>query len=136
MQTSNVSQQIYFAWLRYMGIAVIRNPIQFQLEARRHRNFHHLLVSMDEKRRIKFEGETVEATAMAPPVLTEELWNRYLLADGTIIRTKIVATSIDRIEGKYDNEGQPIYNIESKLVVWTTCPEHLKKKGGDEDHGE
>ena len=91
---------------------------------------------MDEKRRIKFEGEIVEATSMSPPVLAEEMWNRYLLADGSIVRMKLVATNIDRIEGKYDEEGNPFYKADYEVVLWITSPEHLKKKGGDEDHGE
>ena len=91
---------------------------------------------MDERRRIKFEGETVEAVSMSPPVLAEELWNRYLLSDGSIVRTKMVATNIDRIEGQYDNEGNPYYKVDYEPVVWVTSPEHLKKEGGDEDDGD
>ncbi len=111
-----------------MDVAVIQNPIQFQ--------FHHLLVSMDEKRRIKFQGEIVEATLMSPPVLTEEMWNRYLLSDGSIVRAKLVATDIDRVEGKYNAEGNPMYNVSYRVIIWVTSPEHLRQKGGDDTHGD
>lgn len=61
-------------------------------------------------------GEKIDATAMAFDT-TEELWNLYVLEDGTAIRVKIVVTGIYRLEGQSDPLGQPSYFIESTNVM-------------------
>lgn len=59
---------------------------------------------------------------------TQENWNQYLLSDGTILKLKVVATEVVRLEGEYDKEGDPIYIIKSANVVSAIVPDELKKK--------
>jgi hypothetical protein len=46
-----------------------------------------------------------------------EYWNEYLLDDGTIIRLKLVATEVLRVEGVHDENGAPVYIVKSTNVI-------------------
>jgi hypothetical protein len=56
-----------------------------------------------------------------------EKWNIYILADGTKVRLKSVASSIVRLD-EYLPNGDPIYMVNASNVVATDVPEQLKKK--------
>ena len=58
-----------------------------------------------------------------------EHWNEYLLDDGTIVKLKPVATSALRVEGVRDQQGNPVYVIESTNVL--TVKPFEKKTGGE-----
>lgn len=60
---------------------------------------------------------------------SQENWNQYLLSDGTVIKLKVVATEVIKIDGEYDNEGNPAYVIKSTNVVSVIAPETLRKQG-------
>jgi len=55
-----------------------------------------------------------------------EHWNEYLLDDGSVIRMKIVATEMVRVDGHYDGEGNPLYMIGSTNVTHVSSPDNLK----------
>ena len=57
-----------------------------------------------------------------------EHWNEYLADDGTVIRMKLVVTDIVRIDGKYDDEGNPAYWIKSSNVTNVSAPDELRKE--------
>lgn len=59
---------------------------------------------------------------------SQENWNQYLLSDGTVIKLKLVATEVVKIEGEYDPEGNPSYVIKSTNVTSVIAPETLKKQ--------
>lgn len=61
-----------------------------------------------------------------------EHWNEYLLDDGTVLRLKPVVTQIIRIEGLYDHNGDPAYQVQSMNVVTVSAPEQLRKGGQSE----
>jgi len=82
---------------------------------------------MADKVKINFAGEEVEATPIDINQ-TNEYWNNYLLDDGTVIKMKLVATKIFRLDNRYDNEGNPIYFIQSTNVTSVNAPDNLKKK--------
>jgi hypothetical protein len=51
--------------------------------------------------------------------------------DGTVLRVKLVATEVVRLDGQYDQEGNPIYMVNSTNVLAVSSPEDLvRKKGG------
>jgi hypothetical protein len=80
------------------------------------------------KRRIQVGQEWVEAM----PVTfrpSGENWNEYLLSDGTVIKVKLVATEVFRVDGRYDREGNPLYVVKSANVMVANAPESLRKKG-------
>ena len=58
-----------------------------------------------------------------------EHWNEYLVEDGTVVRIKLVATEVVRLDGEYDGEGNPVYLVQSTNVMAVDSPEHLKRKG-------
>jgi hypothetical protein len=59
-----------------------------------------------------------------------EHWNEYLLDDGTILRLKPVATSVAKVEGMYDQQGNPVYIINATNIVVASSPDHLRRGGG------
>ena len=80
------------------------------------------------KIKINFGGEEVEALPMDINQ-TNEYWNQYLLDDGTVIKMKLVATKALRVDNKYDQEGNPLYIIQSTNITSVNAPDNLKKKG-------
>lgn len=59
-----------------------------------------------------------------------ERWSDITLADGTIFRCKMTVVSIARIEGQYDELGQPVYIMNAQpTIALLHTPEALKKKG-------
>ncbi|MFC1770051.1 hypothetical protein ACFLZI_03255 [Nitrospirota bacterium] len=57
----------------------------------------------------------------------QENWNTYLLEDGTVLKLKVVATEVARVEGHFDQEGNPLYMVKSTNVVTVDPPDELKK---------
>ena len=82
---------------------------------------------MANKVKINFGGEEVEAVPMDINQ-TNEYWNQYLLDDGTVVKIKLVATKVLRVDNKYDNEGNPLYVIQSTNITSVNAPDNLKKK--------
>jgi len=82
-----------------------------------------------DKIKINFGGEEVQALPIDINQ-TSENWNQYLLDDGTLIKMKLVATKVMRIDDKYDAEGNPLYIIQSTNITSVNAPAHLKKKSG------
>lgn len=81
------------------------------------------------KRKIPFQGGMVEATVM-PFQVGGEHWNEYLIDDGTVIRMKLVATEVFRIDGQYDPQGNPLYFITTTNVTSVSAPEELLRHEG------
>ncbi len=59
---------------------------------------------------------------------SDEHWNQYLLSDQTVVKMKLVATEVWRVDGEYDPEGNPIYLIKSSNVVNINPPDELRRK--------
>ena len=58
-----------------------------------------------------------------------EGFNDYELGDGSKIRLKIVATSILRLVGQFNADGDPIYIVKNGQVVTVLqAPEALRRK--------
>jgi hypothetical protein len=55
-----------------------------------------------------------------------ESWSTYILHDGTKLKLKSVATQIVRLDA-YNPAGEPIYLVNSSLVVATDVPDNLKR---------
>jgi len=80
------------------------------------------------KREINFQGKKVEGTEVAFETIHEE-WSIYRLADGTTLKFKTVVANILRLDGEYNDAGDPVYTINSRnLVTCTEIPEHLRKQ--------
>jgi hypothetical protein len=58
---------------------------------------------------------------------TAEQWNEYFLDDGSVVRVKLVATEIARVEGEYDDDGNPVYIVRSANVLAISAPQALRR---------
>lgn len=58
-----------------------------------------------------------------------EHWNEYLVDDGSVVKVKLVATEILRVDGEYDPAGNPIYLMASTNIMAVDAPESLRKGG-------
>lgn len=86
--------------------------------------------AVERKRRIDIPGVgEVDATEVGFRSSGEH-WNEYLVDDGTVIRVKLVATEILRVDGAYDAEGNPGYFVKSTNVTNVSAPENLRGKPG------
>ena len=63
----------------------------------------------------------------------DEQFNTINLEDGAVLKIKLVATKVRRIDGQYDQHGNPQYIVESKnVLVVDSAPEVLQQGGGDD----
>ena len=76
------------------------------------------------------DGRQVEATVMGFRPGGEH-WNEYLVDDGSVIKVKLVATEVLRVDGEYDQMGNPIYLVQSTNVMAVDAPENVRRQGGD-----
>lgn len=72
---------------------------------------------MARKRKLTMpDGKVVDGTEMGFRTLGEH-WNEYLLDDGTVVRLKPVVLSVIRAEGQTDENGDPVYMVNSQNVL-------------------
>ena len=57
-----------------------------------------------------------------------EHWNEYLLDDGTVLKLKIVVTDVVRVDGHFDQSGNPVYVVQSTNVVAVDAPDELRRR--------
>jgi len=77
--------------------------------------------------KINFQGREIDATEIEFQTRKED-WNEYQLMDGSVVKMKLVVSEIFRLEGMYDNEGNPVYHIKSANVAAIRAPDTLKRK--------
>lgn len=60
-----------------------------------------------------------------------ERWSDVTLGDGSILRIKPNVLSVTRVDGKYDNEGNPLYVLQSnQIMTVTNVSAHLRQGAG------
>jgi hypothetical protein len=59
-------------------------------------------------------------------------WSEIKLEDGTTLRLKPVVLSVNRIDGRYDNEGNPMYAVQAGQAMTANAPDHLRKSDSDD----
>lgn len=73
---------------------------------------------------------------LSPPVDGSEVmasestdrWSEVTMEDGTVMRIKPNVLSAVRIDGQYDQDGNPIYAVKAAHVISIiSVPPHLKK---------
>jgi len=82
---------------------------------------------MERKKKIQFNNQTIEVTEV-PFTTGGEYWNEYLLDDGSVLKLKIVATEILRVDGQFDADGNPQYVVRSTNIVSVSGSERLRKQ--------
>jgi len=61
-------------------------------------------------------GQPTEGTVV-PVEETTERWTFVRLDDGTTFRIKVVVDEAIRLDGRRDNEGNPVYSVISHNVI-------------------
>ena len=79
-----------------------------------------------DKVKINLGSEVVDATPVEINQ-SNEYFNQYFLEDGTLLKMKLVATKVFRIDGRYDAEGNPLYFVQSTNVLSVDSPASLKR---------
>jgi hypothetical protein len=60
---------------------------------------------------------------------SNEKWSEFELEDGTKIRMKVTISGAHRFVGKYDPQGNPMYDLVAMpQIVTVYVPEELKKE--------
>jgi hypothetical protein len=73
-------------------------------------------------------GEKAEAIEVQVDESTER-WSEFQLQDGTVIRVKATILSAARMEGQYDQLGNPMYQINvAPVITIVNVPDRLRKK--------
>lgn len=77
--------------------------------------------------KINLFGQEVPVTEV-PILERKEIPSEYKLGDGSLIRFVASATSVLRINGQYDGEGNPIYLVKTgqAVTIITSGPEVKK----------
>ena len=81
----------------------------------------------NEKVVINMGGRQVQATPIDVNQ-SGERWNEYFLEDGTVLKMKLVLKKVYKVDGEYDEEGNPVYVMQSTNVTTVSSPNDLKKK--------
>ena len=78
------------------------------------------------KRKLNFGGQEVTAEAIDFENV-REVWNEYILHDGTTLRIKTVLAEVLRVDGAYTPSGDPVYIVNASPVVSSVSPDTLKQ---------
>jgi hypothetical protein len=62
-------------------------------------------------------------------VSTKDGWSEFTLSDGTVLRAKAVVLDVRKMLGQYNQEGDPIYEMQLTMVSQAKVPDDLKKNG-------
>jgi hypothetical protein len=81
----------------------------------------------EKKTKVQMPNGTVIEGTQVDVTESSEKWTEVKLSDGTTIRTKPVILSVIRIDGQYDPEGNPMYQLKANQVMIADSPDHLKK---------
>ena len=81
----------------------------------------------NEKVMINMGGRQVQATPVDVNQ-SGERWNEYFLEDGTVLKMKLVLKKVFKVDGEFDEEGNPVYVMQSTNVTSVSAPGDLKKK--------
>jgi hypothetical protein len=83
----------------------------------------------EKKTKVQMPSGLADAVEVAVYESTER-WTEVKLEDGSIIRLKPVVVAAARVDGQYDQEGNPAYALKvSQVMVVASAPEHLRKGG-------
>ena len=58
---------------------------------------------------------------------TTRPWADFLLEDGSRLRVNIFIDAVHRLEGEYDQRGNPVYFVNARTASSTFSPENLRK---------
>jgi hypothetical protein len=62
-------------------------------------------------------------------VSSKDGWSEFTLSDRTVLRAKVVILDVKKMVDQYNQEGEPIYEMQLTMVSQARVPQELKKKG-------
>lgn len=77
--------------------------------------------------KIKVGGKEVDAE-LVEVAQAREVWNEYLLDDGSVLKMKLVLKKVYRLLNQFDPQGNPVYLVESQNILTTNSPDGLKNR--------
>lgn len=85
------------------------------------------------ERKVKVTLPNLGAVDATPVQVVEstERWSDVKLDDGTTLRIKPVVMAVSRIDGHYDQEGNPMYAVQAGQAMTANAPDHLRKPPGE-----
>ncbi len=78
----------------------------------------------EDKITLNLGGREVEAVPVEVNQ-AHEVWNDYLLEDGTVLKMKLILKKVFKVANEVDAEGNPVYVMQSTNVSTVNAP---KKK--------
>ena len=73
-------------------------------------------------------NETVDGVEVEVDEALEK-WSEVRLTDGSVLRVKVTVASAIRVDGRWDQDGNPVYVIKgTQTMVVSSSPEKLRKK--------
>jgi hypothetical protein len=83
---------------------------------------------MNRRTKVKLpDGREIDAVELNFQTSGEH-WNEYVLDDRSVVKIKLVVTSVVRLEGEYDANGAPVYLAQSTNVMAVSPPDELRRK--------
>jgi len=74
------------------------------------------------------DGTKVEGVEVYPKESTER-WSEFELEDGTTLRLKMTIAKFIRVDGHFDNDGNPIYAVNgAPQITFVQVPERFRRK--------
>ena len=61
-------------------------------------------------------GETTEGT-FVNVIESTERFTDIKLEDGTVLKAKVSVAEVSRVDGRWDNDGNPLYFVKSQTVI-------------------
>jgi len=79
------------------------------------------------KRKVKLPNGQEKIATVVPFEPMNENWNELNLNDGTTLKVKTTVIEVLRVEGEFNQQGDPIYLINStNLLTCSNVPDHLR----------
>ena len=62
----------------------------------------------------------------------DEPWTTVTCEDGTKIKLRSIVKDVQRMEGEWDADGNPLYQFVSQQIVFLSVPEYLMRAARSE----
>ena len=81
----------------------------------------------DKKTKVELPGAgLVDATEVQINESTER-WTDVHLVDGSVLRIKAVVIGAVKLDDRFDQEGNPLYQVKVNQIMTVSAPDHLKR---------
>ena len=82
------------------------------------------------RKKVPLGNQMVEAEEVAINS-SHENWNEYLLSDGSVVRVKLVVTEAVKVVDMYDQQGNPVYVVQSTNIMSVSAPDEIRRDPGE-----